>query len=61
MKITCTTLIVTNSDIGRVATIMRRDPRVIRMAQIPGPSVHAGEETGISEDALLDQCTMSDF
>ena len=42
MKETWTTLMVTKSDMGRVATIMRREPRVRRMAQIPGPSVQAG-------------------
>ena len=35
------TLIVTKREIGRVATIIRMDPRVRNIAQIPGPSVHA--------------------
>ena len=38
------TLIVTKREIGRVATIIRMDPRVRNIAQIPGPSVHAVNE-----------------
>ena len=37
------TLIVTKSDMGRVATIIRMEPRVRNIAQMPGPSVHAGD------------------
>ena len=37
------TLIVTKSNIGKVATIIRMEPRVRNIAQMPGPSVHAGD------------------